>query len=165
MRALKKVRENHLALENSFESLLSPCSAAILELSPSLPESEFGRRLTERCVEIFGSRGAVLALKNAGNWEITALAGSPPYWNQLVRDRLAGVLGEQATLATGEMKSKPCAEVLGAGLAATLVWSEVLLVQLTGSDGILLGLLALADLNHELSRHESELLNILARHT
>ena len=153
-----------MSLSKIHSKACSPFSAAILELSASLPAAELGRRLTERSVEIFGSRAAVLALKNAGSWEIAAIAGASQCRNQLVRDRLAEILGEQAALASGEMRSKGCAEVLGAGLAATLGWREVLLVKLTGSDGILVGLLALADLNHELSHHESQLLSVLARH-
>jgi len=164
MRALKRIPEDDPALENSFESLLAQFSATTLELNPSLGTAEFGRRLTARTVEIFGSSAAVLALDTGKNWEITALAGSARCWNQLVRERLAEALRERATLPGADAQPLSCARALGPGLAATLGWRELILVRLTGREGVRLGILILAGLSHDLSEAESRLLNALASH-
>lgn len=164
MRALKRIPETDFALESSFESLLTQFSATTLEFSASLDEEELGRRFTARAAEIFGSSSAVLALQTAKDWKIGALAGSPKRWNQLVRDRLAEVLREQADVPDKDVKSTACATILGPGLAATLGWSEVILVRLAGREASTLGILVLADLNHELSSCEGRMLNALACH-
>ena len=164
MRALRRIREDDFSLENPFEDLLAQFSATTLELNPSLGTAEFARRLTARAVEIFGARAAVLALGTKKEWEIAALSGSARYWNQLVQERLARILHEQAALSAEDPRSAACERLLGQGLAETLGWGELVLARLMGREGELVGILGLADLNRDLSSVESQLLKALASH-
>jgi two-component system NtrC family sensor kinase len=53
---------------------------------------------------------------------------------------------------------------LGRDLAEALGWGDIALARLLGSDGVLLGVLCLADLGRNLSLNESQLLEALAGH-
>ena len=54
--------------------------------------------------------------------------------------------------------------LLGRGLADALVWQELVLARLSGSEGELLGVLCLVDVSRELSATERQLLEALAGH-
>jgi two-component system NtrC family sensor kinase len=164
MRALKRTREVSPRLNGSFESLLAQFSATTLELNPSLGTAEFSRRLTTRAAEMLGARAAVLALGHDKDWEIAALNGPAHRWDPMTQHRLATVLVEQAGVPGPELREGPASRLLGRGLAESLVWEELVIVRLSGSEGELLGVLCLADLTRELSATERQLLEALAGH-
>jgi two-component system NtrC family sensor kinase len=164
MRAVKKIRVLPACLDDSFESLLAQFSATTLELNPSLGTVEFARRLTARAAEMLGARAAVLTLARDTDWEISALTGPAHHWDSASQLRLAAALAEHACVPSIEMRPAPAAKVLGRELAVELGWSELVLARLTGSQGEMLGVLCLVDLQHELSAAESQLLEALAGH-
>jgi len=164
MRALKRIREVPSGRDGSFESLLAQFSATTLELNPSLGAAEFARRLTARAMEMLGARAAVLALRQNTEWRIAALTGPAGYWEGTIQRRLATALAEQGSLPGVELRSSPCARLLGRELSEALGWREVVLARLAGSEGALLGVLCLADVGHELSATEHQLLEALAGH-
>src|SRR6202167_4160505 len=164
MRALKRSRDVSPRLSGSFESLLAQFSATTLELNPSLGAAEFSRRLTARAAEMLGARAAVLATARDAEWEIAALSGPAHRWDPMTQHHLAGVLAEQASVPGEKLRAGPAALLLGRGLADTLVWEELVLVRLSGSQGELLGVLCLVDVARELSATERQLLEALAGH-
>lgn len=163
MRTLKKPVEIPSRLAGPFERLLAQFSAATLELNPSIGAPEFARRLTARASEMLGARVAVLAVRRGAEWEIAALSGPAHRWDFGVQSRLAFALGEQAAAPAG-LRSGSAVRLLGNELADALAWREVVLGQLTGSEGEVLGVLCLADLGRELSAAENQLLEALASH-
>jgi two-component system, NtrC family, sensor kinase len=164
MRALKRIREVPSHLDGSFESLLAQFSATTLELNPSLGTAEFARRLTARAAEMLGARAVVLALGRGSDWGIAALTGPALRWEQMVQQRLAAALGEQAAVPSSALRFGMATTLLGRELAETLGWRDVILVRLTESEGELLGVLCLVDLGRELSATECQLLEALASH-
>src|ERR1700734_3147864 len=164
MRALKRSRDVSPRLNGSFESLLAQFSATTLELNPSLGAAEFSRRLTARAAEMLGARAAVLAIARDAEWEIAALSGPAHRWDPITQHHLAGVLAEQASVPGAKLRAGPPAVLLGRGLADTLVWEELVLARLSGSQGELLGVLCLVDVARELSATERQLLEALAGH-
>ena len=164
MRALKRSRDVSSRLNGSFESLLAQFSATTLELNPSLGAAEFSRRLTARAAEMLGARAAVLALAHDAEWEIAALSGPAHRWDPITQHHLAGILAEQARVPGEKLRSGSAAMLLGRGLAEALVWDELVLARLSGSEGELLGVLCLVDLSRELSATERQLVEALAGH-
>jgi len=164
MRALKRIREIPSLRDGSFESLLAQFSATTLELSPSLGTAEFARRLTARAMEMLGARAAVLALRRNMELEIAAFSGLAGCPEGTVQHRLGIALAEQGNLPAAELRPASSARLLGRELSEALGWREVLLTRLKGSEGAPLGVLCLADLGHELSPMEHQLLEALAAH-
>lgn len=164
MRALKRIREIPSRLDGSIENLLAQFSATTLELSPSQGTADFARRLTERAAEMFGARAAVLGWNTGEQWEIAALSGPAKRWDSLVQSRLARALAEQAAVPTIEFRRGASRQLVGAELAESLDWKEIVLARLSGSEAETLGVLCLADLGRDLSRPEQQLLEALAGH-
>ncbi len=164
MRALKRSRDVSPRLNGSFESLLAQFSATTLELNPSLGAAEFSRRLTVRAAEMLGARAAVLAIANDAEWEIAALSGPAHRWDPMTQHHLAGVLAEQARVPGEKLREGSAIMLLGRGLAEALVWDELVVARLSGSQGELLGVLCLIDVARELSATERQLLEALAGH-
>jgi two-component system NtrC family sensor kinase len=164
MRALKRSRDVSPRLNGSFESLLAQFSATTLELNPSLGAAEFSRRLSARAAEMLGARAAVLAIANDADWEIAALSGPAHRWDPMTQHHLAGVLAEQARVPGEKLREGSALMLLGRGLAEALVWQELVLARLSGSEGELLGVLCLVDVARELSATERQLLEALAGH-
>jgi two-component system, NtrC family, sensor kinase len=164
MRALKRSRDVSPRLNGSFESLLAQFSATTLELNPSLGTAQFSKRLTARAAEMLGARASVLALAADSEWEIAALSGPAHRWDPMTQHHLAGALAEQARVPGEKLRAGSAAMLLGRGLADALVWEELVLARLSGSEGELLGVLCLVDLSRELSATERQLLEALAGH-
>jgi two-component system NtrC family sensor kinase len=164
MRALKRSRDVSPRLNGSFESLLAQFSATTLELNPSLGTAQFSKRLTARAAEMLGARAAVIALAADGEWEIAALSGPAHRWDPMTQHHLAGVLAEQARVPGEKLRAGSAAMLLGRGLSEALVWEELVLARLSGSEGELLGVLCLVDVSRELSATERQLLEALAGH-
>jgi len=164
MRALKRSRDVSPRLNGSFESLLAQFSATTLELNPSLGTAEFSRRLTARAAEMLGARAAVLAIASDAEWEIAALSGPAHRWDPMTQHHLASVLAEQARVPGEKLREGSALMLLGRGLAEALVWEELVLARLSGSEGELLGVLCLVDVSRELSATERQLLEALAGH-
>jgi len=162
MRAIKRIRAVPSRLDDSFQSLLAQFSATTRELSPSLGTAEFARSLTSRTSDMLGARAVALALDRGTEWEIAALSGPALRWENLVQQRLAVTLAEQAGAPGGPFRCGTASGLLGGELAEALGWRDVTLVRLAGSEGELLGVLCLVDLGRDLSAIECQLLESLA---
>jgi PAS domain S-box-containing protein len=166
MRALRHIREIPARTDGSLESLLTQFSTTTLELNPSLGPVEFARRLASRAAEMMGARAGVLALSHGGQggWEIAALTGCTRPRERATEQELATALSKQAVGSGSPLRSGAAHKLVGRDLAETLGWHEVVLLRLAGSDGELLGVLCLADLERDISETEHRLLEALAGH-
>jgi two-component system, NtrC family, sensor kinase len=153
-------------VDGSLESLLAQFSATTLELNPSLGLVEFSKRLTFRAAEMMLARAAVLALRRGGQgeWEIASLAGIAGHWEPAIQQQLAAALAKQASRAGAPLRSEGAAKLLGRNIADSLGWREIVLLGFGGSEGELLGILCLADIEREVSETERRLLEALAGH-
>src|SRR5580700_8452337 len=111
------------------------------------------------------TRAAVLVLEFGSAWEIAAISGPAHRWDRAIQLRLAAALIEHANLPFAEFGAADSAEeVLGEELAHALVWHQISLIPLRGSEGALLGVLCLVDPEHAHSKIERQLLESLAGH-
>ncbi len=81
-----------------------------------------------------------------------------------LQHRFAQALSDLVAKRTESILSAPAAELLGAKLAATLGWSDLVTVRLPASDGGLAGLLCLSGLNRPLAREDRDLLEAIVGH-
>ncbi|MGA9884859.1 MAG: ATP-binding protein [Candidatus Acidiferrales bacterium] len=164
MRALKRIREVSARLDATVETLLAQFSATALELNPSAGIDEFGRRLTARAAEMFGARGAALALQSGSSWQIASLYGVGDRWNEKLRERMSVALGKHCHEKGSEIVPLAAPVLLGWDISDALGWRSIRLVPLARSEGALLGVLALADLERNLSATEEQVLAALGAH-
>jgi two-component system, NtrC family, sensor kinase len=166
MRALRHIREFPARVDGSLESLLTQFSTTTLELNPSLGLAEFARRLASRAAEMMGARAAVLALGEGGqgSWGIASLEGATRHWGHAIQQQLAAALAREAAGPGGPLRSGSAPKILGRDIAEALGWYQVVLLGLASSEGELLGVLCLADLDREVSVTERRLLEALAGH-
>ena len=111
---------------------------------------------------MLGARTVALALDRGYEWEIAALSGPAHRWDQLVQQRLASALAQQAGAPGGPFRCGSASGLLGGELAEALGWRDVTLVRLAGSEGELLGVLCLVDLERDLVATEQQVLESLA---
>lgn len=164
MRALKRIREVPARLDATVETLLAQFSATALELNPSAGIDEFAHRLTTRATEMFGARGAALALHSGSSWQIASLYGAGSRWNEKLRERMTVALSKHSNGKGSEIVSVAAPVLLGWDISDALGWRSIRLVRLARSEGALLGVLALADLERDLSVTDEQVLAALGAH-
>ena len=165
MRALQRVREIHPRVGGSFQNLLAQFCTATLDLKPSLGIPEFAKRLTGHVVEMFHARAAVLAVNSESGWKIAAISGPAFRWDNTVQRQLAQAAASQAGVPSFTASFTDTAEnLLGAEMAVALGWNYATFVRLQSNENALLGVLCVADINHDLSKTERQLLEALCGH-
>jgi PAS domain S-box-containing protein len=159
------------------------------EIDGLLRLPDCARKFLERAIELAAACGGAVALFEDGRFQTIALhslaqpAGSasdlpkPDHQNQ--SQRLAHALSDwvkndsaknelpkndSPKKLTEPIVSGSAAELLGPDLAASLGWSDCLLVRLNGSKGELTGLLCLSGRAHALAAEDRELLEAVAGH-
>jgi PAS domain S-box-containing protein len=163
MRALKRIREVPVRLDAAVETLLASFSAIALELDPSVGIQEFARRLTSRGAELFNAQGAALVLYSGSTWQLASIHGATVRWGNAAQNALASAIGEYAGRPQSSGSGTPLI-TFGQQLSEQLGWHSARLVRLARSEGDLLGVLALAGLERQLSPTEEQLLAALAAH-
>lgn len=164
MRAVKRVREIPTRPDASVEVLLAQFSATALELTSSAGINEFARRLTARAAEMFGARGAALALCSGNGWQIANVHGTAGPWDEAMAPRLAQAVAEYCGRNEPALSPLPASTVFGKQIPDLLGWRSVRLVRLGLSEGELQGILMLADAERSLGAIEQQLLGALAAH-
>ncbi len=145
-------------------------------------------KFLERAIELAGARGGAVALFEEGRFQTVALhtlaqatASIPDRSNEgrpnegrlnedhALQQRLAHALSdlvkkELLKKLTESIVSGSAAELLGPELAASLGWSDCVLVRLPDSKGELTGLLCLSGRAHPLAAEDRDLLEAIAGH-
>jgi PAS domain S-box-containing protein len=144
------------------------------EIDGLLRLPDCARKFLERVIELAGARAGAVALFEDGRFQTVALhslaqASAAHAEDHSLQHRLAHglsdlVKNELLKKLTEPIISGSAAELLGAGLAANLGWSDCVLVRLNGSKGGLTGLLCLSGRAHPLAAEDRELLEALAGH-
>lgn len=163
MRALKRIREVPVRLDATVETMLASFSAIASELDPSVGIQEFARRLTSRGADLFQAQGAALALHDGVAWQLASIHGATVRWGNSAQAALASAIGEYVVNLRSSGSGTPSI-TFGRQLSEQLGWQSARLVPLVRSEGELLGVLALADLERSLSPTEEQLLAALAAH-
>jgi PAS domain S-box-containing protein len=92
------------------------------------------------------------------------LAASRDQENRALEQRVSQAVSDYAAKQKDLIVSGSAQELLGAGIAAELGWTDLLAVRLADSDGKLVALLCLAGRGRPLSQEDRELLQAIATH-
>ena len=134
-----------------------------LELSSSLRLPDFVRSFIVRAADMLGARAAALALAQGTSLETVAVHGTT--LEKGMMRRLGTSLSDLASARPGEpiIGGTP-ADLLGASVATSLGWNDLVVTRLVGADNEVLGMLCLADRGKELSPSDANLLQAVAGH-
>jgi PAS domain S-box-containing protein len=161
------------------------------EIDGVLRLPDFARKFVERAIELAGAKAGALALVQDGRFQTMAIHSipmpSPPQNENSIADssaspeasvpdirphsadhfqnqQLAQALSALIAKRSESIVSGSTSELLGERLAATLGWSDCLVIRLPGSNGELAGLLCLAGRARSLTQDDRELLEAIAGH-
>ncbi|HLW54185.1 MAG TPA: PAS domain S-box protein [Candidatus Angelobacter sp.] len=133
-----------------------------LHLGSALRLPDFVKNFTERVAGMMGAKSALLGLAQGSMVEIVGFFGVKPE-RELLR-RLNAAISEYAERHRELKVGTNGIQAIGGDLASLLGWQNLTLVRLEGTEGDLLGVLALADFSRELLPEDLNLLQALIVH-
>jgi PAS domain S-box-containing protein len=133
-----------------------------LDLGSALRLPDFVKNFTGRVAAMIGARSAILGLAQGNRVESVGFFGVKPE-RDLLR-RLNAALSEYAERRPETKVMSHGLEALGRDVASAFAWKNLTLVRLEGTEGDLLGILALADIGRELLPSDLNLLQALIVH-
>jgi PAS domain S-box-containing protein len=122
---------------------------------------DLGRKFVERAIDLAGARAGAVALFQDGRFQTVALH-PPSTDDRALQQRFAQALSDLVAKRTEAIVSDSAAELIGAELASSLGWSDLVVVRLPGSNGVLAGLLCLSGRTRPLADEDRDLLEAIA---
>src|ERR1051326_9067558 len=133
-----------------------------LELGSALRLPDFVKNFTERVAGMIGANAAVLALAQGNKVECVGFYGAKP--ERELQRKLNAAFSEYAERHPDLKISGSGVQAMGSELVSACGWQNLTLVRLEGTEGDLLGILALADITRELMPDDLNLLQALIVH-
>ncbi len=133
-----------------------------LHLGSALRLPDFVKNFTERVAGMMGAKSAILGLAQGSTVESVGFFGLKPE-RDLLR-KLNAALSEYGEKHPELKVTGSGVDALGSELAAAFGWCNLTLARLEGTEGDLLGILALADFSRELAPDDLNLLQALIVH-
>jgi PAS domain S-box-containing protein len=133
-----------------------------LHLGSALRLPDFVKSFTERVAGMMGAKSAILGLAQGGTVESVGFFGMKPE-RDLVR-KLNAALSEYGEKRPELKVTGSGVQALGSEVTAGFGWHNLTLARLEGTEGDLLGILALADFSRELAPEDLNLLQALIVH-
>ncbi|HSK43743.1 MAG TPA: PAS domain S-box protein, partial [Candidatus Binatia bacterium] len=133
-----------------------------LDLGSALRLPDFVKNFTERVASMIGARSAVLSLAQGNKVESVGFCGPRP--ERELQRKLNAAFSEYAERHPDVKITGSGVQALGPDLIAACGWQNLTLVRLEGTEGDLLGILALADISRELMPGDLNLLQALIVH-
>src|SRR5215813_814732 len=133
-----------------------------LELGSALRLPEFVRNFTARVAGMMQAKSAVLALAQGSRLESVGFFGLKLERNQ--QRKLSAALSQFAEKHPDLKITGSGVQALGKEVTDTFGWENLTLVRLEGTEGDLVGILALADISKELLPNDLNLLQALIGH-
>jgi PAS domain S-box-containing protein len=127
---------------------------------------DFAGKFVERAVAIAGASAGAVALVQEGRFQ-TVMLHSPAVGAQEDRglhQRLAQALSELSEKGSESIVAGSATELLGADLATSLGWNDLVVVRLPGPNGDLAGSLCLSGRDRPLAAEDRDLLDAIAGH-
>jgi PAS domain S-box-containing protein len=122
---------------------------------------DLGRKFVERAIDLAGAHAGAVALFQDGRFQTVALH-PPSTDDRALQQRFAQALSDLVAKRTEAIVSDSAAELIGAELASSLGWSDLVVVRLPGSNGVLAGLLCLSGRTRPLADEDRDLLEAIA---
>jgi PAS domain S-box-containing protein len=133
-----------------------------LDLGSALRLPDFVKNFTQRVAGMIGANTAILALAQGNKVESVGFFGPRP--ERELQRKLNAAFSEYAERHSDLKISGNGAQLLAGDLASACGWQNLTLVRLEGTEGDLLGILALADITRELMPNDLNLLQALIVH-
>ena len=133
-----------------------------LDLGSALRLPDFVKNFTERVAAMIGANAAVLALAQGNKVECVGFFGAKP--ERELQRKLNAAFSEYAERHPDLKITGSGVQALGSELVSACGWQNLTLVRLEGTEGDLLGILALADITRELMPGDLNLLQALIVH-
>jgi PAS domain S-box-containing protein len=133
-----------------------------LDLGSALRLPDFVKNFTERVASMIGARSAILSLAQGNKVESVGFCGARP--ERELQRKLNAAFSEYAERHPDVKITGSGVQALGHDLIAACGWQNLTLVRLEGTEGDLLGILALADISRELMPGDLNLLQALIVH-
>jgi len=133
-----------------------------LDLGSALRLPDFVKNFTERVAGMIGAQTAILALAQGNKVESVGFYGAKP--ERELQRKLNAAFSEYSERHPDLKISGSGVHALGLELAAAAGWHNLTLVRLEGTEGDLLGILALANISRELMPNDLNLLQALIVH-
>jgi len=133
-----------------------------LDLGSALRLPDFVKNFTERAAGMIGARAAILSLAQGNKVESVGFYGARP--ERELQRKLNAAFSEYAERYPDLKITGSGVQALGPELVAACGWQNLTLVRLEGTEGDLLGILALADIGRELMPGDLNLLQALIVH-
>src|ERR1700742_3543617 len=133
-----------------------------LDLGSALRLPDFVKNFTERVAGMIDAKSAILALAQGDKVESVGFYGARP--ERELQRKLNAAFSEYAERHPDLKITGSGVQAMGAELAVACGWQNLTLVRLEGTEGDLLGILALADISRELSPNDLNLLQALIVH-
>jgi two-component system NtrC family sensor kinase len=156
----------NLHLSNFHRRRAEDLVSTALELNASLRLPEFAQKFTVRAADTMEARAAVLVLSQRSLFEVAVFHDPAPAapCDSGVARRLSRALAEWSARTPDIIAHGSACDLIGASLASTLGWNDLLLARMTGNGGELVGILGLADRGKELCAEDRNVLQALISH-
>jgi PAS domain S-box-containing protein len=154
--------DHNLQLSDQHRKRTEDLMGMALDLGSALRLPDFVKNFTERVAGMIGATSAILALAQGNKVESVGFFGARP--ERDLQRRLNAGFSEYAERHPDLKITGSGVQALGAELVAQCGWQNLTLVRLEGTEGDLLGILALADITRELVPSDLNLLQALIVH-
>lgn len=133
-----------------------------LDLGSALRLPDFVKNFTERVAAMIGATSAILSLAQGNKVESVGFFGPRP--ERELQRKLNAAFSEYAERHPDVKITGGGVQALGSDLVTACGWQNLTLVRLEGTEGDLLGILALSDITRELMPNDLNLLQALIVH-
>jgi two-component system NtrC family sensor kinase len=160
--ALERIRNLHLAVQHQHrgEELVH----LALEVGSSIRLPQLVRALTDRAAGLIQASAAVLLLARGSSLETVYAFNSPSLDDKSLAHRFNICLTDLMARSGDPIRFGSAVELLGAGVAEALGWSNATIVRLSSADNQMIGVLCLATAARELTAEERSLLQAITAH-
>ncbi len=159
---LERTRNLHLALQHQQRS--ENLVKLALEIGATIRLPELAKTLTDRAAEMFGARSASLLLSRGSLIESVYVMGGPDLEDTSLARRLNLGVAECLLRHSGEISTGKAADLIGAGVAGAMHWTDLVVARMTSADNELIGVLCLANLSREITEDDRSLLQAVLAH-
>ncbi|HEX6879451.1 MAG TPA: PAS domain S-box protein, partial [Terriglobales bacterium] len=158
----ERIRNLHLAVEHQRRS--EQLVSLAMEVGGAIRLPQLVRALTERAAGLTGASSAVLLLARGTALETIHSHGRISLDERSLVQRLNVCLTDLMARSKEQIRSGAAPEMLGATIADSLRWENLVIVKLSGSDGEMIGVLCLANTRNELTQEDRSVLQGIAAH-
>ena len=152
----------NLSLSEQHRNRAESLTSLALEVSSLLRGPEFSTRFVERAASMMEARGAALVVETGHEPSVVFGLIAGPVEDHLFATKMARAAISAMSSQAEAILTTTAETLLGADLARTAGWNQVVLARLQGSEEQMLGALCLVDRSQPLTEEDGQLLQAIA---